>query len=266
MVLERERIFVSTLSLQDSRDIKKIINEGLGIEIFAERPCWQEPESDYELTKQLLRHYEGPRSLHAPFYDLNLASENHPAIREFSIDTYKDFLQIAVELKCDHVTIHPNASSTQIFDVSRARQRIKQALSLLIGKAHRLGIKVAIENVGHGESQLFGQEAYLTLLEEQATAMALLDVGHAHLNGWDIPAIIERLGTRLAGLHLHDNDGHSDQHLPIGQGTIDWEPIWHSLAKIPQAPALILEYKNTLSVEEILSSVSVLKELTCFKK
>ncbi|QGG47597.1 sugar phosphate isomerase/epimerase family protein [Heliorestis convoluta] len=264
MVLKRKRIFVSTLSLRDKEDLKKCMDEEIGIEIFAERPCWRDPESDFEQTKEWLRHYKGPRSLHAPFYDLNLASENHPAIREISLDTYKDFLQIAVELQCDHVTIHPNASSTQIFDTTLARQRIKQALSLLAGKAHRLGIPLAIENIGHGDGEIFGQEAYIALLQEQVAAQALLDVGHAHINGWDIPSVIRRLGTKLAGLHLHDNDGHSDLHLPIGKGTIEWEPIWQALAESTASPALILEYNNAVPVEVILEAVYRLRKLPFF--
>jgi len=42
---------------------------------------------------------------------------------------------------------------------------------------------------------------------------------------------LEALKGRLIALHLHDNDGGSDQHKPIFSGTVDW----HRLAGIVAA-------------------------------
>ena len=52
----------------------------------------------------------------------------------------------------------------------------------------------------------------------------------------------EALGSRLIACHVHDNDGSSDQHLPVGQGTIEWEPFFAALKKLPTPPVLVLEY------------------------
>ena len=32
-----------------------------------------------------------------------------------------------------------------------------------------------------------------------------------------------------ADIHLHDNHGESDEHLPIGNGSIDFEPIFRTI-------------------------------------
>ena len=55
----------------------------------------------------------------------------------------------------------------------------------------------------------------------------LVDSGHAKLergyDRWD--EYIDRLGPKLAHVHLSDNDGTSDQHLPLGsipRSTTDW--------------------------------------------
>ena len=50
-----------------------------------------------------------------------------------------------------------------------------------------------------------------------------LDVGHANLR---VPAnttepILARFGGRLRHVHLHDNKGDADLHLPLGAGSID---------------------------------------------
>ena len=54
-----------------------------------------------------------------------------------------------------------------------------------------------------------------------------LDSGHAKLersyDRWD--EYLDRLGAKLLHVHLSENDGTADQHLPLGavpRGTTDW--------------------------------------------
>ena len=65
------------------------------------------------------------------------------------------------------------------------------------------------------------------LLEAVPLLRFHLDSGHAKLerghDRWD--EYIDRLGPKLAHVHLSDNDGTSDQHLPLGaapRSTTDW--------------------------------------------
>jgi sugar phosphate isomerase/epimerase len=67
-------------------------------------------------------------------------------------------------------------------------------------------------------------------------AKACLDLGHWHsfalghkrrnLHDW-----LNVLGDRLGHLHLHDNDGSTDQHLGLGQGSIPWDELWDFLRR-----------------------------------
>jgi len=43
-------------------------------------------------------------------------------------------------------------------------------------------------------------------------------------------ALIAGLGDHLIGLHLNDNDGHSDQHLAPGEGCADWPGLTRLIA------------------------------------
>ena len=60
-----------------------------------------------------------------------------------------------------------------------------------------------------------------------------LDVGHAALTGWNIPAFIRKMGkNRLQALHIHDVDYLNDCHtLPFMQ-KLPWEDILSALAEI----------------------------------
>jgi len=48
-------------------------------------------------------------------------------------------------------------------------------------------------------------------------------------------------GPRLRTLHLHDNYGEVDDHLPPGRGTIDWADLFAALAEVGYARPLQLE-------------------------
>lgn len=254
------RIFVSTLTLTQPGEWETLINSGMGVEIFAEGPEWRDFDEGISLAKAYLRHHKGPRSLHAPFYDLNLASENYSSLRELSFRILQHALERAPELECEYMVIHPHSGSSHVFERFRTKQWIKVALNHLAGKARQVGVKLAIENVGYGPAQLFDAREFVELIYEIDGVVGLLDVGHAHLNGWDIPEVIGQLGEKLVALHLHDNWGQADEHLPVGRGSIDFRPIWEALAEAPARPALVLEYYK-VPVQETLNDANYLQKI-----
>lgn len=50
-----------------------------------------------------------------------------------------------------------------------------------------------------------------------------LDVGHAAVAGLKLDELLARTKGRLCHVHFSDNRGASDDHMPIGAGTIDWD-------------------------------------------
>lgn len=60
---------------------------------------------------------------------------------------------------------------------------------------------------------------------------AVLDVAHAHAQKEIIPLSVEQLGKRIFYVHVADNDGRMNEHLAVGQGTIDWEGAFTALKK-----------------------------------
>ena len=55
------------------------------------------------------------------------------------------------------------------------------------------------------------------------------DVGHANFGGHDQYAGIMHCGERLKVLHLHDNNGAADLHIPAFQGNINWNEVMRAL-------------------------------------
>ena len=69
-----------------------------------------------------------------------------------------------------------------------------------------------------------------------------MDTGHAHVNHWDVPALIDRLKDRLFGIHIHDNKAGADSHLPMYEGSLNWPAIFRAILNIPGDCDLVLEY------------------------
>jgi len=98
-------------------------------------------------------------------------------------------------------------------------------------KAKEYGLRLIVEN-----NPFFPPDYYLELIEElpEDIAGAVLDTGHINLQPHKkipITNIIDCIGHRLDHLHLNDNDGKADQHLPLltEYGSLDWREIFKAL-------------------------------------
>jgi len=68
------------------------------------------------------------------------------------------------------------------------------------------------------------------------------DPGHATLfSGLPVHKWVEAFGPDLRELHLHDNRGRRDDHLPVGEGAINFRGILHAALDAGSSPILTLE-------------------------
>ena len=71
-----------------------------------------------------------------------------------------------------------------------------------------------------------------------------LDIGHAHIGPGGMPRILDfifRFKARLRHLHVSDNLGRRDDHLPIGDGRIDFPAVAAALNQIGYRQGITLE-------------------------
>jgi sugar phosphate isomerase/epimerase len=190
------------------------LSEGLGIELQSfwnpTQPELYPTRIEYQLEKIKAIDF---RAFHGPFGDLNCGSYD-PMIREVSRDRMLLGYQTACKLKATHIVFHhgyvPHTSPPKNW-IPRFVQFWK---SFLDGK---------LENV------YFHLENMLELSSDRRVS-ACLDIGHAHCNS-TTPVLnwIEKLGSRIGYVHIHDNDGTSDQHLAIGEGNIPFIDVCNAL-------------------------------------
>jgi sugar phosphate isomerase/epimerase len=229
------------------------------IELMLDGQGWELFQLRMEgLARSLLERKVG-YSVHVPVWDVNLTSESS-YIREAALESYRQSIVFASMIGASHVVLHPGARSDRHFSASLARGRAREALSALADFNKAYGRLLLVENIGSPESSIFSQEEYAEFLSGQPPEFGyIVDVGHAFLNGWDIPALIGSIKDRLFALHLHDNDGKLDAHLPLGEGAIDWPGIFEAVRKSGRELDLILEYNIGTELSSLAEGKALLE-------
>ncbi len=213
------------------------------IELMLDGDAWDSEEEDWQKKIGRLKNSRVPFTVHPPAWDVNPAAPVRE-IREAAAKVNRHALEVCRELGVKQVVYHPGYYDKRSrFSRKLAWKRSYELLEELVTIAKPQGITIAYENIGGPAVSLFTQEEYIHALDDVDPCVKyLLVVGHAHINGWDIPEVIDALSDRLCGLHLHDNDGAGDSHLPIGQGTIPWEDVFASMKCLSPECVFVLEY------------------------
>lgn len=246
------KIYISDLMClgnDPESNIKTFLKQGLHqIELMMDGGYWDDFLNNKVLISKL-KSFEADYSLHSPCWDVNLAGENS-YLRKAAYNIAQDSIYFAAEVGSSYLVIHPGFRSAGVFDREKAQERVMEALIKLTAIARREGVKIGIENVGYQGSSLYEQEEFFHLLDGFGDEIGyILDTGHAYLDHMDIIKAIKMTGDKLLGIHLHDNDGISDRHLPVGIGGIDWEPIWECIAQTPKNCNLVIEYNYDVSAD-----------------
>jgi sugar phosphate isomerase/epimerase len=135
------------------------------------------------------------------------------------------------------VNVHPDPV-TRSYPRAEVIRANAEAMTELVEVAEERGLRLMLENLGPA----FGAvEQLAPLLAADERLGFHLDVGHAHLGGNRLHQLLEAFGERLAHVHVSDNLGVDDLHLPLGAGAIVWDDVVAALKA--------LAYDSTVTIE-----------------
>lgn len=221
------------------------------VELLMDGTCWDDGDDGWNKLVPALKAFGLRLTVHPPSCDTNMTAEMQ-TLRESAFTLYRKSIEFADSIGGQSVVIHPGFCYSPEFDKNRAKNEAKAYIRLLAKTAQRYGICLLVENVGFGHASLYTQEEYSHVLDDiDPIAGYLIDTGHAHINHWNIPQMITDIAPRLYGFHLHDNDQKRDAHLAIGNGTIDWPPIFEGMKTVRSDCDYILEYSPRAKLEEL---------------
>jgi sugar phosphate isomerase/epimerase len=158
---------------------------------------------------------------HTAYY-LPIASP-FPELRRQTLELLLRMLDSFAELGAEVANVHPDPSA-KLVPLADVVALNAETIATLAEEAAARGLRLAVENLGLS----FGRVENLRPIFEAAPAAGFhLDVGHANLaRGRDEPnrtaELLAAFGDRLAHVHVSDNLGVDDLHLPLGAGTVDW--------------------------------------------
>ncbi|MER3425644.1 MAG: xylose isomerase [Thermus sp.] len=176
-----------------------------------------------EELKAMGRAYGVGFTLHLPFVDLNPASLI-PSVQRLSTERLLRALDFGAKLEAEVGVLHTGQVPLRHpMALQAAREALEKTLSALLP----LPFPVALENLALSPHDLVqGVEGLAGVLQAFPEYGFCLDVGHALVElGPQGPLLYQALKGRLIHLHLHDNHGTRDDHLPIGAGKVPWEAL-----------------------------------------
>ena len=187
-------------------------------------------------------------SVHGLIADINIASI-YPEFREASVNLHRRAIAASASAGAELYIIHPGYTPWS-FCWREALLCLDQSLGELAPLQEELGIRLAVENMPKSDWLFFSKP------DLDLHGMGLvLDVGHANTCG----TLQEFLShPALTHIHLHDNSGKGDEHLALGQGCIDLQPVLKIIEERNISAAL--EQKTDKAVIESLQVLKRLKQ------
>lgn len=251
-----------------SRILDLCVKNNLGIEI---QGFYNPKMIDSEDTNLLIEEYnnalsnfKGGKSLHAPFWDLNLGTKNQ-MIREVTMKTFNYAYDVAKRLGCSEIVVHNGFVPNTSFYEGWVRNATSFWQEFFSDKDD--SIVMMIENQCEEDSEVIKMEIDSV---NDPRLKVCLDIGHANANSnMSVEDWIKTLGDRIGYLHLHNNHEKvlgrpsylNDEHLGIDIGTIDIEKVLSLLEEYCPNAIWNLECK----LDYISDSVDVLKKLGYIK-
>jgi sugar phosphate isomerase/epimerase len=214
---------------------------------------------DEELLDQVARSLAAAQvrpTLHAPFFDLNPGALD-PLIRHATYQRLSQALAVAARLNAHLMVIHPGFDKWRYPNLDQAWLALaKEFFPPLIEQAAACNCRLAIENIYEETPDTLVQ------LVEGIDSQWLghcFDAGHWQLFGKrPMAEWLDAISPRFFHLHLHDNNGQADEHLPVGDGMIDFTPLQRKLPKLSTLPSMTLEAH---SEEHLRRSLHQVKKL-----
>ena len=188
---------------------------------------WKEDQVD-AVTRSLREASLEAVSIHAPFGGaLDLADPN-PQHRHAAIGAALVSASAIRRAGGRILVVHPSDLERRGQDVGARLADAARSVTLLAEHCSNAGLTLAVESPlphligGHPD------EFQWILDHADRSARVCLDTGHTAI-GRSWRRFIEVAGARLVHVHASDNHGQHDDHLPPGDGAIDWTDIGRTL-------------------------------------
>ena len=181
----------------------------------------------------------GSSTFHAPFEELWPGARDEEA-RKLTVRRLRQAIALAPVFRPRGMVVHGGFHGwIYDFDPERWFEPARRTFGEVVEAAEKHGVDLFLENV------FDDAPGNLLRLKESIASKRLgfcCDAGHATLfSSLPVHKWVEAFGTDLRELHVHDNLGRRDDHLPIGEGAINFRGVLNAALDAGASPILTLE-------------------------
>ena len=207
--------------------------------------AWDTRLQEHKALRDLFR---GDVAVHGPFIGMEYSHIDH-LIRDVVGRRLDMTLDAALQLRASRVVLHPGyAGEVDLWQLQDIW--LEGSIAFWRREITRwadAGVQVVLENDIQRSPDLLIQ-----LVDEvDSPCFGLcMDIGHHHLfSRTPAEEWVQKIGSRLNHVHLHDNDGTVDYHWSPGRGTIDLKNFLRAIDRYAPTAAISLEVEDSVEVQ-----------------
>ncbi len=208
--------------------------------------------------RETLTSYDLEVYAHLPYLhgEVNIASPS-AVLASKAREIMLSSLGYASKLDCWLANTHLGVRRGTGPHIQRAARRLRE----IVRECSDLGVEIAVENQeSRCNGVLNSPEDIRTLLSTYPDVQLTYDAGHGNTHGFGVEDFLPIVMPRLRYLHLHDNNGHWDEHLALGNGTLNLAYLMRELGR-NQGLAGVMPVTLELRERDLEPSIRHLKQL-----
>jgi len=238
------------------REIKTAHDLGFDyVEIGIEGPA-ETPEIILKKKKQILKMLKRYKMFaigHTSWW-IDLGSQ-YALVRNAWLEESKKIIRLCNELGIKLLNFHSHSVGTYMKDKKGKKiilNNIVKSLKELVEYGKKYDVEIMLEN-GAERGEIKEVRDFKYIIDRVPNLKVHLDVGHAFINNEmkGIENYIKTFKNKIVHIHIHDNKGQWDEHLPIGAGSIDYKKVIKLLKKI--------KYDKTITFEVFSKDLDLLE-------
>jgi len=166
----------------------------------------------------------------------------HARLNTWNPDAFRDEVALAARIGIPMMVIHPYVLGLDIEGCRPSESDVRDLCKYALDS----GVRLALENLGKTGIGSLRRALDIVGTDPQKTGLGIcIDVGHANrsctIDGVRPEAFLREFREVIREVHIDDNFGEEDLHLPPGQGSIDWPPLIGAIDDLAEEVVLCLE-------------------------
>jgi sugar phosphate isomerase/epimerase len=189
----------------------------------------------------------------------------HERVREGWVREAKEMIRAGSELGISLLNFHFYSRLGMVGGTERSREAFLQNFTNSMTELTQFGaenrVELMLENIPPGVGHPLESLACFSQVISAVPALKFhFDVAHAFIENRmkGVREYLDNFNDRLVHIHIHDNHGKQDEHLPLGNGKIDFRKVVKLLKEYG--------YDKTVTFEVFTSQRDAARSRDYFKK